>query len=62
MDLSWAGLALMTAVGFAVAFWRHGDILDLLNRQLPVQCIKQTGSAVAECPRLQPTTFGVARR
>jgi sec-independent protein translocase protein TatC len=51
---------LALAVAFAVAFWRHGDILDLLNRQLPVQCIKQTGSAVAECHRLQPTTFGVA--
>src|SRR5690242_21595789 len=46
---------LALTVAFAVAFWRHGDILDLLNQQLPVQCIKGQG-----CHRLQPTTFGVA--
>src|SRR3954467_13324474 len=46
---------LALAVAFAVAFWRHGDILDLLNQQLPVHCIKGQG-----CHRLQPTTFGVA--
>src|SRR3954469_20728589 len=42
---------LALAVAFSVAFWRHGDILDLLNRQLPVQCVTRqastTGSATA---------------
>src|SRR4051794_11934660 len=51
---------LALAVAFAVAFWRHGDLLHLLNRQLPLQCVKQAGQTVAECHRLQPTTFGVA--
>jgi sec-independent protein translocase protein TatC len=50
---------LALAVAFAVAFWRHGDLLDLLNRQLPVQCVKSVGK-VAVCHRLEPTTFGVA--
>jgi len=40
---------LALAVAFAVAFWRHGDLLDLLNRQLPVQCVKQAGTAVEQC-------------
>jgi sec-independent protein translocase protein TatC len=51
---------LALAVAFAVAFWRHADLLDLLNRKLPVQCVKQAGTAVVQCHRLQPTTFGVA--
>jgi sec-independent protein translocase protein TatC len=50
---------LALAVAFSVAFWRHGDLLDLLNRQLPVQCVKSVGK-VAVCHRLEPTTFGVA--
>jgi sec-independent protein translocase protein TatC len=38
---------LALAVAFAVAFWRHGDILDLLNRQLPVQCTTPTAQTAA---------------
>ncbi len=51
---------LALAVAFAVAFWRHSDLLDLLNAKLPIVCVKQVGKVAIDCHRMQPTTFGVA--
>jgi sec-independent protein translocase protein TatC len=39
---------LVTVVAFAVAFWRHDDIIDLLNRQLPDDVDKPITLSVTE--------------
>src|SRR5215475_6133465 len=44
---------LALTVAFAVAFWRHGDILDLLNRQLPVQCTTPATQTQTQAPASQ---------
>ena len=39
---------IVTVVAFAVAFWRHEDIIDVLNRQLPDEVDKPITLSVTE--------------